>query len=152
MPATVNVDYLEIVNSTKHFVRELPSRASYRLQSGDIVTAVSGNSVGTRRHATALVTESYTDCVCSNGFRVLRNFCIDPHFLLFFLRTPWFLEQMHARRTGAAIPCVSDADFAEILVPQPPAEEVERVSAAVKKSLRLRERARKTLISTTLDL
>lgn len=148
----VNVDYLEIANATEHFVSELPSRASYRLQSGDIVTAVSGNSVGTRRHATALVAEAYTGCVCSNGFRVLRDFRIDPHFLLFFLRTRWFLEQMHSRRTGAAIPCVSDADFADILVPKPPAQEIERVSVAVRESLCLRERARQTLNSTTLSL
>ena len=148
----VNVDYLEIVNATDHFVSELPSRASYCLQSGDIVTAVSGNSVGTRRHATALVAEPYSGCVCSNGFRVLRDFRIDPHFLLFFLRTRWFLDQMHSRRTGAAIPCVSDADFAEILVPRPPAREIERVSEAVRESLQLRERARQTLTSTTLNL
>lgn len=150
--SNVNVDYLEITSATDHFVNELPSRASYRLQSGDIVTAVAGNSVGTRRHATALVAEPYADCICSNGFRVLRDFRVDPHFLLFYLRTPWFLEQMHARRTGAAIPCVSDADFAEILVPQPESEEIKRVSVAVKESLRLRERARRALASTTLSL
>ncbi len=59
------------------------------LKTGYIVTAVAGNSVGTCKHATTMIGEEYEECICSNGFRVLRNFRIDPYFLLFFMRTDW---------------------------------------------------------------
>ena len=52
---------------------EAPSRATYRVRTGDIITAVSGASTGTQRHATALITEDEDGAICSNGFAVLRN-------------------------------------------------------------------------------
>lgn len=62
----------EIVNSTTLHTSELPSRASYELKTGDIITAVAGNSIGTPKHATAYVTKEFNGAICSNGFRVLR--------------------------------------------------------------------------------
>lgn len=140
----VNIDFLEIANSTEYPVGDLPSRASYMLKTGDIVTAVAGNSVGTRKHATAMIGEEYEECICSNGFRVLRNFRIDPYFLLFFMRTNWFLDQMYMYRTGAAIPNVSDAGFGQILIMIPKETEIGRISSEVRKSIELRDRARRT--------
>lgn len=146
----VNIDFLEIANATEHLVGDLPSRASYMLKAGDIVTAVAGNSVGTRKHATAMIGEEYEECVCSNGFRVLRNFRIDPYFLLFFMRTDWFLDQMYMYRTGATIPNVSDADFGQILIMIPKEAEMGRISSEVRKSLELRDRARRTFAQIKL--
>jgi type I restriction enzyme M protein len=76
----INTHSYEIINSTTYRVHELPSRASYELQSGDIITAVAGNSVGTKKHATALVTDDFSGSICTNGFRVLRNFKIDSYY------------------------------------------------------------------------
>lgn len=53
----INTHSYEIINSTTYQVHELPSRACYEIQEGDIITAIAGNSVGTRKHATALVTK-----------------------------------------------------------------------------------------------
>ena len=146
----VNIDFLEIANSTEYLVGDLPSRASYMLKTGDIVTAVAGNSVGTRKHATAMIGEEYEECICSNGFRVLRNFRIDPYFLLFFMRTDWFLDQMYMYRTGAAIPNVSDADFGQILIMIPKETEIGRISSEVRKSIELRDSARRTFAQIKL--
>lgn len=103
----VNTHSFEIINTTTHLVHELPSRASYELREGDIVTAIAGNSVGTKKHATAYITSEFEGCICTNGFRVLQNFRIDVHFLLYFFKTELFLRQMFMYRTGAAIPNVS---------------------------------------------
>lgn len=138
----VDVDFLEITKSRDYLVSDLPGRASFVIRGGDIVTSVAGNSVGTRKHATAMVAPAQEGYVCSNGFRVLRNFQIDPYFLLFFFRTELFLKQMFMYRTGAAIPSVSDFDFRHILVVLPQEETISRISRQVRRALRLRDEAR----------
>jgi type I restriction enzyme M protein len=144
----------EIINSAALPAGELPSRASYELKTGDIITAVAGNSVGTRKHATAYVTEAFDRAVCTNGFRVLRNFRISPFYLLYYFQSSLFLRQVFMYRTGAAIPAVSDEDFSNILVYLPSESEIKKISAAVEKSFRLRERAKNEIekIKTEINM
>lgn len=102
----INAYSFEIINSTTYQVHELPSRATFELNDGDIITAIAGNSVGTKKHATAIVTKDHSGAICTNGFRVLRNPRINRYFLLYYLHSPLFLKQMMMYRTGAAIPNV----------------------------------------------
>jgi len=139
----VNTHAYEIINTTAYHVHELPGRASYEIQSGDIITAIAGNSVGTRKHATALVTKDFDGCICSNGFRVFRNFKIDAYFMLYFLKSELFLRQMFMYRTGAAIPNVSDADLANILVHLPNDDVINRISAKMKHAFELRQASKR---------
>jgi type I restriction enzyme M protein len=139
----INTHSFEIINSTNYLVHELPSRASYEIKKGDVITAIAGNSVGTKKHATAFVTSEYDGAICTNGFRVLRNFRIDPYFLLYYLKTDYFLKQMFMYRTGAAIPNVSDTDLANILIYLPSEEAQKQISHKVKKAFELKEEAKK---------
>ena len=41
----------EIINSKSIAVNKLPSRASYELKTGDIITAVAGNAIETHKQA-----------------------------------------------------------------------------------------------------
>jgi type I restriction enzyme M protein len=138
----INTHSFEIINTTTLQVHELPSRASYELQNGDIITAIAGNSVGTRKHATAFVTEEHNGIICTNGFRVFRNVKIDIYFFLYFLKSDSFLKQMFMYRTGAAIPNVSDTDLANILIYLPTEAEQQRISTKVKRSFELRKAAK----------
>lgn len=135
----INTHSFEIINSTSLLVHELPSRASYEIQEGDIITSVAGNSVGTRNHATALVNKDFSGSICTNGFRVLRNFKIDPYYLLYYLKSDLFLKQMFMYRTGAAIPNVSDQNLENILIYIPDGEKLTEISKKVKKALALRQ-------------
>jgi type I restriction enzyme M protein len=139
----INTYGLEIINTTTYLVHQLPSRASYELQTGDLITAIAGNSVGTKKHATALVTEEFNGCICSNGFRVLRNLKINPYFLLYFFTSELFLRQMFMYRTGAAIPNVSDQDLAKILISLPDQKTVEMISNKMKLVLELKQAAKR---------
>jgi type I restriction enzyme M protein len=143
----INTHSFEIINSTTYQVHELPSRASYELQQDDIMTAIAGNSVGTRKHATALVTENFEGAICTNGFRVFRNCKIDKHFLLHFLKSEAFLKQMFMYRTGAAIPNVSDTDLTNIIITLPSEERQKYISQKVKKSFELRQASKMELES-----
>lgn len=140
----VNTHSFEIINATTLPVCDLPSRASYELRTGDIITAVAGNSIGTRKHATALVTDEYAGAVCTNGFRVLRNLQIDPYYLLYFMKTEAFLKQIYMYRTGAAIPNVSDIDLANIWISLPKEKTMEQISSKVRQAFQLRTEAKET--------
>lgn len=134
----INTHSYEIINSTSYQVHELPSRASYELKEGDIITAIAGNSVGTRKHATALVTSDFEGSICTNGFRVLRNFKINLYYFLYYLKSEMFLKQMFMYRTGAAIPNVSDTDLMNIIIFLPSEENIQEISDKMKKSFDLR--------------
>jgi type I restriction enzyme M protein len=138
----INTHSYEIINSTTYHVHELPSRASYELVEGDIITAIAGNSVGTRKHATAWVASEFAGGICTNGFRVLRNFKLDPFYLLYFLKTDLFLKQMFMYRTGAAIPNVSDDDLLNISVCRPSDEIMCEISEKMKRAFSLRQESR----------
>ena len=146
----INAHSLEIINSTNYKVHELPSRASYELKESDIITAVAGNSIGTEKHASALVTKKHVDCICTNGLRVLRNPRIDKHYLLFYLRSDLFLKQVMMYRTGAAIPSLSDKDLANIMVYIPNDDVIKQISARVQRSLAMRMESSQILDSISL--
>ena len=146
----INAHSLEIINSTNYKVHELPSRASYELKESDIITAVAGNSIGTEKHASALVTSKYADCICTNGLRILRNPRIDKYYLLYYLRSELFLKQVMMYRTGAAIPSLSDKDLANIMVYIPSDDVVKQISAKVQRSLAMRIKSSQILDSISL--
>lgn len=131
----------EIINSTTLLTTELPSRASYEIKKGDIITAIAGNSIGSRKHATAFVTQEFNKAICTNGFKVLRNSKINPYYLLYYLQSDLFLQQVFMYRTGAAIPALSDKDFSKILVYLPQQEEMEDIILRMKNGFRLRNDA-----------
>ena len=148
----INTHSYEIINSTTHQVHELPSRASYEIEQGDIITAIAGNSVGTRKHATAYVTDEFPGSICTNGFRVLRNFQIDSYYLLYYLKSEMFLRQMFMYRTGAAIPNVSDIDLANIIIHLPDQKIITEISNKMKKAFELRQASKQQIESIELEL
>ncbi|MGB7925252.1 MAG: N-6 DNA methylase [Pyrinomonadaceae bacterium] len=148
----INTAYGEIVSATRLSAHEAPSRASYDVHEGEIITAVAGNSIGTPAHATAIVSAEYEGAVCTNGFRVLRAREVDPCYLFMFLRSDVFLSQIYRFRTGAAIPAVADEDFRSILIPLP-GEDVQReIAARVQESLELRRKSRLLLQDFKIEL
>lgn len=146
----INTHSYEIINATEYLVHELPSRASYEVRENDILTAVAGNSIGTSKHAIALVTKDYEGNICTNGFRVLRNCKVDLYYLLYYLRTEMFLKQVFMYRTGAAIPNISDYDLGRILVYLPEEKILQEISEKVRYSFELRKQAKEEVEKITL--
>jgi type I restriction enzyme M protein len=147
----INTPSYEIINTTTYLVHELPSRASYEVQENDILTAVAGNSIGTVKHATALVTRDYEGNICTNGFRILRNCKVDLYYLLYYLRTEMFLKQVFMYRTGAAIPNISDDDLGRILVYLPEDKVLQEISEKVRHSFELRKQAREAVEKIAIE-
>lgn len=138
-----DVDYIssELVSLTSMRVYEAPTRAKYEIKEGDVITAISGNSTGTEKHVSAYVTKEFNNCICTNGFRVLRPKNIDPRYLLYFLKTKEFLMQIYQFRTGAAIPAVSDSDLRKVLILVPERRIQEEISQKMKEIYELRKKS-----------
>lgn len=147
----INTHSYEIINTSSLQVHELPSRASFELKKGDIITGIAGNSVGTKKHATAFVTSEHDGAICTNGFRVLRDPKINPYYLIYFLHSDMFLTQMKMFRTGAAIPNVSDVDLQNIRVYLPDDNKIEEIGDKIKKTFELRYESKKILETIRLD-
>jgi len=148
---------MSVVSSHLMHPSEAPSRATYRLKAGDIITAISGASTGTAQQATTIVSADDEGVICSNGFAVLRDVSqVDPHFLLAFMRTEEFLNQVRRLMTGHAIPAISTADLGKVLVPIPGASEQRQIAEAMRASLEARAQsavlASKALHATKLYL
>lgn len=96
---------------------DLPSRAAYAVRSGDVITATSGASTGTRKHVSAIISSHLGHAVVSSGFAVLRAKTVSNFQLLGLLRSDSFLRQVFRLRTGHAIPAITDRDLLSVLVP-----------------------------------
>ncbi|NVM03510.1 MAG: N-6 DNA methylase [Candidatus Helarchaeota archaeon] len=145
----INTISSELISYNEMKVYEAPSRASYEVRKGDLITAVAGVSTGTKKHASAYITEEFDGCICTNGFRVLRTkneeLNLDPFYLLYFLRSKEFLMQMYRYRTGATIPAVSDTDLKKILILIPEKRIQDEIVKKVKRSYRLRRESQKIM-------
>jgi len=140
----VDARTMQVVSQQVIKAYDAPSRAKYRLQKSDIITAISGASTGTTRHATALITEDEEGAICSNGFAVLRNIHgVAPLFLLAYMRTEYFLRQVRRLMTGHAIPAISVEDLAKVLVPIPQIQSQKKISDGIATILAMRKEALK---------
>ena len=141
----VDARTMQVVSQQIIKPHEAPSRATYRVRQGDIITAISGASTGTPRHATALITEDEDGAICSNGFAVLRNVHgVEPLFLLAYMRTEYYLRQVRRLMTGHAIPAISIDDLAKVLVPIPPTNLQKRIADEVATIITMRKQVLKT--------
>ncbi len=151
--AISDIDYrtLQIVSQQIMKAHEAPSRATYQIQDGDIITAVAGASTGTSKQATALVSKEEDGAICSNGLVVLRNIKgIDPLYLLGFMKTSVFHRQVRRLMTGHAIPAITSEDLENILIPIPSPKDQNRIARAVDELLALRRKA--SALSEQLDV
>lgn len=139
----INPTLCELNSYSLLLPHELPSRASYEIKSGDVITAVAGISTGTKMHATAFVSEEFDGCICTNGLRVLRPTKIDAFYLLAYLRSDYFLHQMLRYRTGATIPAVADSDLEQIKIIMPNYDEQKSISKIIQKIYDLKNQSRK---------
>lgn len=140
----VDARTMQVVSQQVIKPHEAPSRATYRVRAGDIITAISGASTGTPRHATALITEDEDGAICSNGFAVLRNIHgVEPFFLLAYMRTDYYFRQVRRLMTGHAIPAISVDDLSKVLVSIPRKEVQRNIADKIAAILSVRKEALK---------
>lgn len=100
-------------------VKKAPSRATQQIFKGDLL-------IGTTRpylKRFAIVSDEFDGNIASSGFTVIEP---DQSYNLIYLReflfSPYGIEQLKNKMTGATYPAITIANLMELLVPFPPIE------------------------------
>ena len=141
--ADIDPESSQIISHTEIPAYQAPSRATYEIKEGYILTAISGNSTGTKRHASCFVTKKEDGFICTNGLvPLLPKEGTEPLYLLFYLKSPFFLEQVRRELTGAAIPAISLEDVKQVLVYLPSLKIQKEIAKLMEASNQLRIESR----------
>ena len=92
-----------IANSHSVAGEDAPSRATWRVQPGDIITT----TVRPIRRLSAIINDGQADHVCSSGFVVLTPKNIAPELLLVYLRLPLICELLDMHTTASMYPAIA---------------------------------------------
>jgi restriction endonuclease S subunit len=115
--ADINPESSQIISHTEMPAYQAPSRATYEIREGQILTAVSGVSRDSKKQISCYVTKKQNNYICTNGFAVLEpKENIEPLYLTFYLKSPFYTEQLVRELTGATIPAISLEDMKQVLV------------------------------------
>lgn len=101
-----------------------PSRARKVIHMGDVIVS----TVRPNLNAVAIVPDNLDKQLCSTGFSVLRpSSKVTSGYLFAFVRSPFFIDCLIARTTGANYPAVNDGEVKDVPIPVPPLAEQERI-------------------------
>lgn len=142
---SLNYKYFEI-NSNKRLLGEkLPERASSQVKIGDILIPLSGNWLGTTKHAIALVDGEHDGAIVSNSIMILRKLQIDPYYFLHFTKQEEFIKQIRLFRTGTTVPMISEQNLKKVLIKNPSFDEIKSVRQIIKEPIDLRRQSGKLI-------
>lgn len=122
--ASAAFDYIEIsdldgagaTSSTRLASVDAPSRATWHVRSGDIITS----SVRPIRRLSAQIAPDQDGFVCSSGFVVVTPRDIAPEVLLTYLRLPVICELLDLYASASMYPAITDADIFNLPLPHIP--------------------------------
>ena len=120
---------------------EAPSRATWHVQAGDVLTS----TVRPNRRLSAIATPEQDGCIASSGFAVLQPQAVPAEVLLTYLRLPLFCELMDLHTSASLYPAISERDLLALPFPEIPAKASAAIVAAVRAAHTARARARTLL-------
>lgn len=115
--SSISREYLKIEMTTRHVLRDAPSRARKRILAGDVIFA----TVRPTLLRVAIVPDELDNQVCSTAFCVLRGNQenAEARFIYYIVQHEQFIQQLRMIETGASYPAVSDRMVKKQLVPMP---------------------------------
>ena len=113
-----------VVTETYRF-GEAPSRARRTVRQGDTIVS----TVRTYLRAIAAIREPAENLIVSTGFAVVRPRSLDPGYLSYALRSPFFVETVVSRSTGVSYPAINAPEVGNIGVTLPPLDEQKAIAA-----------------------
>ena len=142
-------DYIEIsnvtqygeANSTRLDGGEAPSRATWHVRKGDIITS----TVRPIRRLTALIQPEQDNFVCSSGFAVLQPKTVPSELLLVYLRLPVICELMDLHTTASMYPAISVPNILALPFVKPSDKGREKIVSQVQSARAARRRAHELL-------
>lgn len=104
----------EINGYAENFGNELPSRARRKVVKGDVVVSSIEGSLG----SIALITENWTNALCSSGFFVVNSDKINSETLLVLLKTKIGQMQLKKGCKGTILTAIGKEELSKIILPK----------------------------------
>ncbi|MBU2579280.1 restriction endonuclease subunit S [Patescibacteria group bacterium] len=104
----------EISGYLESFGNELPSRARREVVKGDVVVSSIEGSLG----SIALITENWTNALCSSGFFVANSDKINSETLLVLLKTKIGQMQLKKGCKGTILTAINKDELSKIVLPK----------------------------------
>ncbi len=114
-----------IVATEVYRFEDAPSRARRIVREGDTIVS----TVRTYLRAIAAIRSPDDNLIVSTGFAVVRPRTIDPGYLSYALRSPFFIDTIVSRSTGVSYPAINAPEIGNIGVTIPPIKEQQAISA-----------------------
>ena len=114
-----------IVATETYRFEDAPSRARRIVREGDTIVS----TVRTYLRAIAAIREPAENLIVSTGFAVVRPRSLDPGYLSYALRSPFFVETVVSRSTGVSYPAINAPEVGNIGVTLPPLAEQRAIAA-----------------------
>lgn len=141
--SSVSQSEKRIVSKASILGSKAPSRARQLVNSGDILVS----TVRPNLNGVAAVTAEFDGAIASTGFCVLRPrpSRLSSRYLLYWVQSPRFVEQLTRQATGASYPAVTDRIVKNSQIWLPSSDEQRRVVAILDRVNELRRKRRRTL-------
>ena len=114
-----------IVATETYRFEDAPSRARRIVRDGDTIVS----TVRTYLRAIAAIRDPEENLIVSTGFAVVRPRSLDPGYLSYALRSPFFVETVVSRSTGVSYPAINAPEVGKIGVTLPPLDEQKAIAA-----------------------
>ncbi|QCQ22085.1 restriction endonuclease subunit S [Desulfoglaeba alkanexedens] len=114
-----------IVATETYRFEDAPSRARRIVRDGDTIVS----TVRTYLRAIAPIRDADDNLIVSTGFAVVRPRKLDPGYLSYALRSPFFVETVVSRSTGVSYPAINAPEVGDIGVTLPPLDEQKAIAA-----------------------
>ena len=114
-----------VVATETYRFEDAPSRARRIVREGDTIVS----TVRTYLRAIAAIREPAENLIVSTGFAVVRPRSLDPGYLSYALRSPFFVETVVSRSTGVSYPAINAPEVGNIGVTLPPLDEQKAIAA-----------------------
>jgi type I restriction enzyme S subunit len=138
-------DYIEIgdvdgagtAESTRLACIDAPSRATWYVRKGDVVTS----TVRPIRRLSAQIGPEQEGFVCSSGFVVIEPRGISSEVLLTYLRLPIICELLDLYASASMYPAITEADIFNLPLPRIPRDDARRIASHVQDARAAKTRA-----------
>jgi len=140
---------------------DAPSRARRIVASGDVIIS----TVRTYLKAISYIENANDNLICSTGFAVITSGPrVHPKFLLYWVRSEWFVNEIMARSVGVSYPAINAIEIGNLPFPAIPVDEqkaiadfldretagIDELIAKKKKLIELLQERRTALISRAI--
>jgi restriction endonuclease S subunit len=131
----------EIISYQNELGKNLPTRARRLVKTGDLILSSIEGSLET----SALIPKEYNNCICSNGFYVLKSNKFNPETLLVLFKSKIIIELLKKASKGTILGGYTKDELQKIKIPLLSLSIQEKISQKIKESHRLKKESKELL-------